>query len=133
MTTSNPDYLERRAFPRHPIRDSSAVMLSPDAIISFRILDISKTGMAFCYNGRKLESKVKDKAFIAFFGENALATDIPVRIIFDKEIDKKNVWFYNEEVATEIPYLRRCGIKFDNLSKDQESAIETYIHDLETN
>jgi len=108
-------------------------MLSPDAIISFRILDISKTGMAFCYNGRKLESKVKDKAFIAFFGENALATDIPVRIIFDKEIDKKNVWFYNEEVATEIPYLRRCGIKFDNLSKDQESAIETYIHDLETN
>jgi c-di-GMP-binding flagellar brake protein YcgR len=133
MTTSKHDYLERRAFPRYPIRDSSAVMLSPDAIISFRILDISKTGMAFCYNGRKLESKSMDKAFIAFFGEHVLATDIPVRIVFDKEIDKANVWFYNKEAAADFPYLRRCGIKFDNLSKDHEAAIDTYIHDLEAN
>ena len=39
-------------------------------------------------------------------------TDLPVKVIFDDEIDKANIWFSNEEEGATIPYLIRCGVEF---------------------
>ena len=131
MNTSNQDYLDRRVFPRHPVRDSSAVMLSPDKVVSFSILDISKSGMAFSYNGIKLESKLQDEAFVDFFGDNGGGAEgLPVRIISDTELDKKNVWLLNEQAGVETPYLMRCGLEFAELSVEQETTLNKYIQSL---
>ena len=123
MITNNQD---RRSVPRHQPRDSSTVMLSPDKIISFEFLDISKSGLAFCYNGTGLKSKLKDKAIVDFFGENAGAIDIPVQIISDTDFDTANVLQSPRKKSD----LRRCGVKFESLSNDQEVAINTYIQYL---
>ena len=129
MTTSQA-YLDRRAFPRHQISDSSTVMLSPDQIISFRVLDISKSGLAFCYNGKGVDSRIMGKAVLDFFGEKVGALDLPVKIVFDTEFDHGGVLFMDGETDEEIPYLRRCGIEFGELSESQEAAIDKYIYEL---
>lgn len=130
MTTTIQDFQERRICTRHPIRDSSAVMLSPDDIISFSILDISESGMSFSYNGRGLNSKLKDSAVLAFFGERVGASNIPVTIISDTEIDLKNVWIPEDMGGAAIPYLRRCGVEFGELSDMQKHAMNNYIQGL---
>ncbi len=126
MTTSNRQKEERRNFPRYQPIDSSTVMLSPDSIISFKFLDISKSGLAFCYDGMGLRSKLKSKAIVDFFGEKAGATDIPVKIISDSDFDAQKVL----KTPRKMPYLRRCGVKFGSLSDDQKAAINIYIRGL---
>ena len=123
-------YLERRVFPRHPIRDSSTVMLTPDQIISFRVLDISKSGLAFCYNGKGVDGRSMGKAVLDLFGETVGALDLPVKIVFDTQFDYHDVMSTYEETDEEIPYLRRCGIEFGELSDSQKIAIDMYIKDL---
>ena len=54
-------------------------------------------------------------------------TDIPVKIISDTEIDKNDVWQPRENIRPAIPYLRRCGVEFRDLSAEQKAAIESYI------
>jgi len=110
-------------------------MLLPDGIISFCILDISQSGLAFCYNGSALKSKVNDTASVAFFDEKGGAADIPVTIISDTEFDKEQVKadYYDEEKngdQSEIPYLRKCAVQFDSLSSDQKLTINEYIKSL---
>jgi c-di-GMP-binding flagellar brake protein YcgR len=129
MTTSQA-CLDRRAFPRHQIRDSSTVMLTPDKIISFRVLDISKSGLSFCYNGNGVDSRSMGKAVLDFFGEKIGVLDLPVRIVFDTQLDHAGAWFMDEETEAEIPYLRRCGIEFGELSDSHRRAIDNYIQDL---
>ncbi len=126
--TTNHDERERRAFPRYPVRESSSVMLSPDAISSLCILDISKSGIGFCYADRMLESKLLDKAFIALLSENVIATDIPVIVMSDEEVDGSKVWFTNE--MDKVPDLRRCGLMFGPLSFEQKGLVENYINSL---
>jgi hypothetical protein len=133
MTIKNQNRDERRNHPRHQNNDSSAVMLLPDSIISFCILDISQNGLAFCYNGTGLDSKLADNAFVAFYGENGGAANIPVKIISDIEFAKEDIKPDFKDDSAEIPYLRRCAVKFDSPSRDQELAITDYIQGLKSN
>lgn len=133
MAISNIRAHEKRASTRFPTKESCAVMLTPGHIISFCILDISKSGLAFCYDGRVNESKMLSNVAVTLFTEDDMSPDIPVQIISDTEMSEEN---FNSPYAKSIAhsrYLRRCGLKFQSLSQSQEKMINGYIQNLEVN
>jgi hypothetical protein len=52
LSLSDHDLHNKRTFSPYPAGDSSAVMPTPGNIVSSCILDLSKSGLAFCYNGK---------------------------------------------------------------------------------
>lgn len=123
----NSECHEKRSSTRYLSEDSSAVMLTPDNIISFCILDISTSGMAFCYNGKGLDRNLPENQVVTFFTEGNLSSEFPVQIISDTELDEETFSRLVEENKSTKSYLRRCGIKFKPLSQDQEDSINEYI------
>ena len=131
MSNRSPDFHDRRSFTRYTARDCSAVMLEPRNIVSYCILDVSRSGMAFCYNGTSDECKLVRNASVTFFGENIGSSDISVRIISDTAMDEEDLaWHPLWEDKSETPCLRRCGIMFDSPSQEQEDSIDLYIQGL---
>lgn len=65
---------------------SSAVMLPLMGVISYRVLDISKAGLSFCYNGKAQKSDGLNMA-MTFFSAIINAIDIPVQVICDTELN----------------------------------------------
>jgi hypothetical protein len=122
---------EKRSCPRYRAKDSSAVMLAPGNIISYCLLDVSETGLSFCYNCQPDESHLLNDAVLTFFPERAGSTDIPVRIVSDAELNEEDLHPSNNDHSTK-PYLRRCSVKFKPLSQGQEDTIHGYILHLKT-
>jgi hypothetical protein len=118
---------EKRSCPRYRANDSSAVMLAPGNIISYCLLDVSKSGLSFCYNCQADENDVLNDAVLTFFPENGGSTDIPVKIVSDSELHKEVLLLSSDDDDSNIPYLRRCGVKFNMSSQVQEDTIHTYI------
>lgn len=127
MQTQLDDFNDKRDFPRYKVRDSSAVMLTPGNVISYCVLDVSKSGLAFCYNAKVSKSELLDNALVTFFTENVGSSEISVQIVCDTELNEKNLPHQSKENRGKTPYLRRCGVKFDQLSQEQESTIDKYI------
>ncbi len=132
MTIRPPDANDKRKFPRFESKDSCAVMLNPGHIMSYCLVDISKAGMAFCYDGKADESKLLDNVTATFFTENAIAADISVQVVSDTETNEVNLSHPSEKKGSQNRYFRRCGIKFRSLSQSQEDTINRYIQKLKT-
>ena len=134
MKTHNFTFQEKRSFSRYPVRDNSgAILMTPGNIVSYCILDVSKSGLAFCYNGRFSEDKKRKNAIVTFLAEDVGSIDIFVQIVSDSKLDEEDLWHPSQEDRLNIPYLRRCGVKFNLLSPGQEDTIDTYIESLTTN
>jgi hypothetical protein len=133
MAVQNTRVQDNRLFTRYPTKESCAVMLTPGHIISFCILDISKSGLAFCYDGRVNESKMLSNVAVTLFTEDDISPDIPVQIISDTEISEENLNPPHAKSIAYNRYLRRCGLKFQSLSQSQEEMINGYIQNLEAN
>ena len=118
---------EKRSCPRYRARDSSAVMLTPGNIISYCLLDVSKSGLSFCYNCQSHENDVVNDAVMTFFPEDGGSTDIAVQIVSDSELHEGLLLHSSVNNHSNNPYLRRCGVKFNLSSQVQEDVINTYI------
>jgi hypothetical protein len=124
--------IERRKHQRYLIENNEAVneavVISPNSIISFCMLDVSRAGLAFCYSGSEAEKWLGKECLLDFLGEDFSMQNIPVRIIDDLPFDPDNLpasaW------QEEVPILRRCGVQFLQLSKVQDSALEKYMDGL---
>ncbi len=113
---SNFTYVEHRSCRRFSIQERSSLVLLPENLMSEHILDISETGIAFCYHGIGLESRIDDKAAIDLVALNVGIANVPVRIVSDCKI---------EGVGDEG--LRRCSLEFDDLSQGQIKEIRKII------
>lgn len=133
MTIHNPRVKDKRLFTRHPTKDSCAVMLTPGYIMSYCVLDISESGMAFCYDGQADASKMLDNVAVTFFTENEISSEISVQIVSDTEMDEEKLFHPFAKNRPQNRYLRRCGIKFSSLSHSQKDTINGYIQNLGTN
>ena len=134
VTAHNHVLQDKRSSARYPVKNSSAaVLVTPGNIVSYCILDVSKSGLAFCYNGNTSESKITNNAIVTFLAENSSSVDIPVQIVSDTRLNENCLWQPTQEDRSNIPYLRRCGVKFDPLTPGQEDAISAYIQSLQTN
>lgn len=118
---------EKRSCPRYRAKDSSAVMLAPGNIISYCLLDVSKSGLSFCYNSLAGDNDVLNDAVLTFFPANGGSTDIAVQIVSDSELHKEVLLFPSEDDHSTIPYLRRCGVKFNLSSQVQEDTINAFL------
>lgn len=81
MSIIKPEIQEKRSFTRYPVKDNSAAMLTPGNIISFCIIDMSKTGMAFCYNGRGNERKLPKNQLITLFTEGDVSLEKIIGVV----------------------------------------------------
>jgi hypothetical protein len=106
-------------------------MLMPGNIISYCLLDVSKSGLSFCYTGKSLARKALHKiATMTLFAGNVGASDISVQVICDAELGNESGLHPFEKENSRKPYLRRCGVRFNSLSEDQAHIVNTYIESL---
>jgi hypothetical protein len=117
------DIDERRGKVRYPVKDSSAVLLSPDNIISYALLDISESGLAFAYNGPGTEVTLMSSGQIDLFGEVILVSDMKIKIISDTPMT-------SDDISESPPYLRRCGVQFVKMPSKQNKIISNYLSQL---
>ena len=125
----NPSQNKRKSS-RYLIMKSGAVMLPLMDVISYRVLDISKSGLSFCYNGKpcKCEGLNMD---MTFFSDVMKSITIPVQVICDTKLYLNNLPDQFDSGDLRNPWLRRCGVKFNRLSFEQEEAIKLYIQHIE--
>ncbi len=116
---------ERRQAPRYSIYDAGAVMLSPAEVISFDLIDISETGLAFLYNGPSHEHLIGTECIINFFGEDFCLDNILVTVVSDHHCKDAEI-----QGDTVIPQLRRCGVCFTDLTETQREVIVRYLGQL---
>ena len=119
MMQPNSIYPEHRVCRRFKVRERISIVLLPENITSERILDISENGIAFCYFSRGLENRINDKAVINITAPSQGLSSVSVRIISDCKIE-----------AIDEEGLRRCGLAFVDLSKDQIIIIQEIIETL---
>lgn len=105
---------ERREHKRYLARYGSFYVHSADWIVDGDILDISRSGLSFCYMGEEplCDSSVTGKLFD---NDTFRLVDIVLRTVSD----------YN--IATSSIAMRRRGIQFCDLSPAQIEQIEKYI------
>jgi len=119
-------------FIRYRTQKSSAVMLTPGHIMSYCILDISKSGMAFCYDEQANEAELLNNVSMTFFTNNDISADISVQIVSDTTMDETKLFPPFDKGRSQNRSLRRCGVKFRSLSASQEDTISSFIYNLIT-
>ncbi len=134
MPAQKQTFLEKRAFPRYSSGENSAVLLTPSNILSYKVLDVSKSGMAFCYNscsGEVNESNVQNKANLIIYDEHIGFFDVSILIISDSEMEKSDMWHQSGESQFTMQYLRRCGVEFKFLNQGEKDKLENYVECIE--
>ncbi|MFT5700378.1 MAG: hypothetical protein ACI8ZB_003252 [Desulforhopalus sp.] len=132
MSIHDNSFQSKRKSSRYLVMKSSAVMLPLMDVISYRVLDISKSGLSFCYNGNTSKSEGSNMV-MTFFSDVMKSIDIPVQVICDTKMHINNLPDQFDSGDFQDPFLRRCGVKFNQLSFEQEEAIKLYIqHIIET-
>ena len=109
---------ERRKHERFNV-DQSCVLLSPLMVLSYEVLDISNSGLAFSYAG--WENWPRKGVNLDFIDQNLYLEALPVRIIKDAQLDEGS------------KKLRRCGVKFTDLNAQQEAMVKQYIESVTSN
>ena len=128
MIPNADDFTERRSSPRIPTNDGSAVMMSSPNIISYSILNISKTGLAFCYCGSTDTIKVEDHTTITLFADHIGLTELPVVLVSDTELTENSLQSHEPKIISKRPYLRKCGVRFLAMSHEQEETVDSYVY-----
>jgi hypothetical protein len=123
-------FQNERKSTRYLVMGSSAVMLPLLTVISYSVLDISKAGLSFCYNGRASQKEGLSMD-MTFFSAVMRSIKIPVQIICDTKLHINNLPDQFDSGGFINPDLRRCGVKFNQLSFEQEEAIKLYIQHIE--
>lgn len=106
-------FKERRKHERFIVKNRSTVLISPTIILSYSVLNISDSGLAFSYVGwekwpaRGVKLDILDKEFFM--------EDIPISVIADVRLD------YGSKG------LRRCGVKFSGLEMDRQILLRQYL------
>ena len=111
--------VERREHERFEIPQGAYVTLGPGGRVMGKIVDISESGIAFGYIDGVEPSMGSDELDI-FFMDSSLSL---------RKIPFTTVW--NVEVPNEIRYstepMRRSGVQFKGLKRDQVSELKSFI------
>jgi hypothetical protein len=111
---------ERRKHKRHSVNNNSAALLVfPTIILSYCVLDISYSGVGFCYAG--WENWPTEGLKIDIIDERFFLENIPISVINDVHLHH------------ESKKLRRCGVEFNSFEADRMAILSQYIERLEAN
>ena len=110
---------DRRKFGRYKVQNRSTVLTYPNIILSYSVLDVSDTGLAFTYIG--WEKWPQEGIKIDILDRECFLENIPAYVINDIQLHDKS------------KSLRRCSVEFGLLDKDQKDNLRRYIESMENN
>ncbi|MBU0728515.1 MAG: PilZ domain-containing protein [Proteobacteria bacterium] len=111
--------IERRWHKRFKAKGHAfAVITTPDSVELCHIIDISSTGLSFRYFADSPELNDEFQKISILFSENFYLEGVPAQSVSDRKIDTK---------LPHIIKMRRRGIKFGDLDKEQISQIQYFI------
>ena len=110
---------ERRGYKRFSVKNRSTVLISPTTVLSYGVLDISDSGLAFSYTG--WEKWPKEGVKIDILDQEFFLENLPVLVISDVQLNEGS------------KKLRRCGVNFIDLKVNQEAILRQYIESVAAN
>jgi hypothetical protein len=110
---------ERRQCKRFQVEDGAYIILKPFDGRVGRILDISIDGLTFDYVSGEQPSNMPNELDITMANGTCRLRNVPCKIISD---------FETEYVHLVPLSIRRCGVQFGDLTPDQISQLEYFIH-----
>lgn len=118
---------ERRKNIRYRARKGAFAVMLPDCTTMGSILDISESGLSFTYqNGQSVittedqnRSKPPTELSIVLSGDEFYLDKIHVKIISDIK--------FSDSDDSKYIQARRCSIKFEKLTFNQEARLEYFI------
>ena len=111
---------ERRKHERFSTnKKSAATLVYPAIVLSYNVLDISESGLAFSYAG--WEEWPKDGLTIDIIDDKLFLANIPINVTNDVNL--------NEQLRK----LRRCGVEFKRMKKEQKDKLYHYLERLADN
>jgi hypothetical protein len=110
--------VERRKHKRFYAKDDTFAVLGPPSGNIGQVMDISMGGLAFSYVAGEDQPNRSHKLSILLAEHSFHLTKIPIETIWDKE-------------AEQLPFsslrMRRCGLQFGELTRNQENQLEYFI------
>ena len=111
---------ERRKHERFSTKKKSAAILAyPTIVLSYSVLDISESGLGFSYAG--WEEWPKDGLKIDIIDDELYLSNISICVANDVKLNGQP------------RKLRRCGVEFRDLEKEQKDELISYIERLADN
>lgn len=113
---------ERRSAPRYHAKKGGEIVVFPHGVISYKLIDISETGLAFCYAATEDHGWIDSSCSIDLVEKKFTLEGIPAKIISDR--------YHTPLRITEngiVPGLRRVGVQFVHLSSEQQKTLKRYL------
>jgi hypothetical protein len=112
---------ERRKYDRYVAPNNAFAALGPNITTVGRVREISLGGVRLEYISDR--STIADSREVEIFiaGNGFLLPGIPCRLIYDVPLSTIGQ-------AYDLPFItKKCGLAFDNLSKDQHSQLKYFL------
>ena len=109
-------FKERRKHKRLSVKNRSIVLISPTTILSYTVLNINESGLAFCCVGREKWST--KRISLNILDHSFSLKDILINLIDDVRLDYGSM------------ELHRCGVKFTGLAADKKVILKHYITNM---
>lgn len=116
--TKGKNLVERRKHERMEVRDGAFVLLGPDSTKLGRMIDISLGGLAFSHMARERLSNALFELDMFIIDGDFYLEQIPFETISD---------FKTVENPFSSITMRRSGVRFGALTRDQLSLLENFI------
>lgn len=114
--------IERRQIERFRPKESTFVAFRPEFSKMGKLLDISKGGLCFQYMARG--NQVQDAGALEidmFLSSNGYyLPNVPCKLVYDAE-------FKEGGALPDGMECRRCGLRFENLTKEHTTQLELYL------
>ena len=122
MASKN-ETVERRKHRRFRVHHGTYVALGPPHGTVGPMIDISAGGLSFRYVGQEEQT---DGSYVNVFltEANFYLEKLPIRTVLDVEI--------TDESTFRPLKMRRCGLRFEGLTKDQASQLQFFIENYST-
>lgn len=122
--TNRKDIVERRKNNRFQVKIGAFVALRPHHTKLGQISDIGMGGLSFHYMANEeLSNREFDLLDIVVTGSDFSLEKVPFETVSDFKINK-------------VPFssitIKRCSVKFGDLTENQRSQLEYFIHDHTT-
>ncbi len=113
---------ERRSAPRFHAKKGGEIVVFPHGVISYKLIDISETGLAFCYAATEDHGWIDSSCSIDLVEKKFSLEGIPAKIVSDR--------YHTPLRITEngiVPSLRRVGVQFVHLTSEQKKTLKRYL------
>jgi hypothetical protein len=113
----------RRTLRLHP-KELTFVVLRPEFSKSGELLDISRSGLCFQYflkTDPAGDGATSVKIDIFIINNGYYLPRVPCKLIYD--VEKKEATLFPISIE-----FRRCGLQFEDLSKEQTRQLELYLN-----